>query len=61
MTAQLFVLAVYMCGITGPCDYEPYKVFDSKKECEETIYNERIMRGECFPVDGIIRHEDLNS
>lgn len=57
MIAKLFVLAIYSCNISDACDYDVYKVYDSKAECEQTIYDERIINGECFLVDGIIRPE----
>lgn len=60
MLTQLFVLAVYSCHISGACDYEAYKIYDSKADCEQAIYDERIINGDCFPVDGIIRREEIN-
>lgn len=46
MITQLFVLAVYSCHISGACDYEAYKIYNSKAECEQAIYDERIINGE---------------
>ncbi|MBJ2354799.1 DUF1482 family protein, partial [Dickeya solani] len=33
-------------------------VYDSQQECELAMYEERILNGECYPVERIIRRAD---
>nr|MCA7009741.1 YebW family protein [Dickeya chrysanthemi] len=54
----MFALVIAICSTHGDCEPAVTGVYDSQQECELAMYEERILDGECYPVERIIRQAD---